>query len=201
MKHTPWVSRCYHCNWSRDKTKAIWHTTGLKQLVWKSHTKPCSVARDLRSYELLVDANELSRTDFIWQYIVFQQEKQICAKMSGHWRNRKVVELLPLSSWTSFFTVQFKLVVLHIRGKELPDDQHSCAGSAGLQQVSPGGSAIMPLYFHLFQCSLTIGLLIARWLLHCCCLFAESYETIDQSITQVLRSARIWEWQRKYMPS
>jgi len=30
-------------------------------------------------------------------------------------------------------------MVLHICGKELPDDQHSCTGSAGLQLVSLGG--------------------------------------------------------------
>jgi len=30
-------------------------------------------------------------------------------------------------------------MVLHIRGKELLDDQHSCAGGAGFQLVSFGG--------------------------------------------------------------
>ena len=37
----------------------------------------------------------------------------------------------------SFVTVQFQLMVVHICGKELLDDQH--AGGAGSQPVSLGG--------------------------------------------------------------
>ena len=37
-------------------------------------------------------------------------------------------------------TNQVQIEVLRIRGKELPDDQYSCAGSAGMQLVSLGGS-------------------------------------------------------------
>jgi len=35
---------------------------------------------------------------------------------------------MPLSSWISFVTVQFQIVVVHICGKELLDDRHSYAG-------------------------------------------------------------------------
>ena len=45
---------------------------------------------------------------------------------------------MPLSSWISFVAVQFQIVVLHIRGKELLDDQHSRARSSELQPVSLG---------------------------------------------------------------
>ena len=62
--------------------------------------------------------------------------------------------VIPLNSWISIVTVQFKLVVLHVRGKDLPDYQHSGSGRAGFLSVS-----------------------------------------------QALRSARIWTWQRKYEPS
>ena len=78
-----------------------------------------------------------------WFYLAIiniQLEKtQISARTPGHWRNRKVVESMPLSSWISFVTVQFQLVVVHKRGKELLDDQHSCARGAGSQPVSLGG--------------------------------------------------------------
>jgi len=46
---------------------------------------------------------------------------------------------MPLSSSISFVTVQFQLMVVHICGKELLDDQHSFAGGAGLQPVALGG--------------------------------------------------------------
>ena len=68
--------------------------------------------------------NELS-----WFYLAvinIQLEKtQISARTPGHWRNGKVVQSMPLSSWINFVTVQFQLVVVHICGKELLDDQHS----------------------------------------------------------------------------
>jgi len=46
---------------------------------------------------------------------------------------------MPLSSYISLVTVQFQLVVVHICGKELLDDQHSYARDAGSQPVSLGG--------------------------------------------------------------
>jgi len=46
---------------------------------------------------------------------------------------------MPLSSYISFVTVQFQLVMVYICGKELLDDQHSWVGGAGSQPVSFGG--------------------------------------------------------------
>ena len=46
---------------------------------------------------------------------------------------------MPVNSSISFVTIQFQLVVVHICGKELLDDQHSYAGGAGSQPVSLGG--------------------------------------------------------------
>jgi len=46
------------------------------------------------------------------------------------------IDSVPLNSWISFATVKFRLVVLHMRGKELQDDQNS----DGSQPVSLGVS-------------------------------------------------------------
>ena len=40
------------------------------------------------------------------------------------------LEFMPIRRSISFVTILFQLVALYIRGKELSDDRHSCAGSA-----------------------------------------------------------------------
>jgi len=45
-----------------------------------------------------------------------------------------------LNGWISLVTVQFQLVLLHVHGKKLTDDLHSCAGSAGSHLASLCGS-------------------------------------------------------------
>ena len=82
----------------------------------------------------------VSWVELSWFYLaiinIHLEKTQINARTLGHWRNRKVVDSMPLISWISFVTVQFQLVVVHICGMELLDDQHSYAGVAGSQPVS-----------------------------------------------------------------
>jgi len=83
------------------------------------------------------------KIEWSWFYlaiIALLQEKQISARTPGHWKNWKVVELMPFNCWVSFVSLQFQLVVLYIPGKEPSDDEHSWAGSAGSQPVSLGGT-------------------------------------------------------------
>jgi len=50
-------------------------------------------------------------------------------------KNRTVIESLPFDCWISSIANQVLIKVLRIRGKELPDDQHSDAGSVVSQPV------------------------------------------------------------------
>jgi len=61
--------------------------------------------------------------------VVIHQEKTFSARTPDHSKNRKVNEFMPIRRSISFATILFQLVVLHIRGKELSDDRHSCAGN------------------------------------------------------------------------
>jgi len=61
-------------------------------------------------------------------------------RRQGTEKNEKVIESLLLDWWKISITNKLQIEALHIRGKELPKDQHSCTGSAGSQLVSLGGS-------------------------------------------------------------
>jgi len=69
-----------------------------------------------------------------------QENRKLLQERQGIKRNQKVIKSMPLNGQICFVPVQFQvMMVLHIRGKELLDDQHSCAGGAGFQLVSFGG--------------------------------------------------------------
>ena len=61
----------------------------------------------------------------------FKDEKETIAiaKMPGHRKNRKVIESLPLD-WSIKVHSKPNIESDSLCGKELPDDQHSCAGGA-----------------------------------------------------------------------
>jgi len=115
-----------------------WFFQNSKQQIccWKALALVLSYKRNtakLREFAACFKCSKcLATLELSWFYLAIiniQLEKtQISARTPGHWRNRKVVESMPLSSWISFVTVYFQLVVVHICGKELLDDQHSCAG-------------------------------------------------------------------------
>ena len=71
----------------------------------------------------------------------FKDEKETIAiaKMPGHRKNRKVIESLPLD-WSIKVHSKPNIESDSLCGKELPDDQHSCAGGARSQPVSLGGT-------------------------------------------------------------
>jgi len=107
----------------------------------------CNMVRRAQPSILVCDAIH-SQTVMVlsWVYLAkiknFKDEKETIAiaKTPGHRNNRKVIESLLLDWCIRSAASQIYIESYSLCGKELPDDQHSCAGNAGSQPVPVGGS-------------------------------------------------------------
>ena len=72
----------------------------------------------------------------------FKDEKETIAiaKTPGHRKNARLSSRCPLTGRLRCTASQMYIESDNLCGKELPDGQHSCAGSAGSQPVSLGGT-------------------------------------------------------------
>ena len=101
-----------------------------------------------------------------WVYLEIignlQHDKEIIsiAKNTRALKKQIFTEMLLLDCWISFITNQVLIELLHICGKELPNDQHNCTGSwvfghlslntftSGLNQVVLAKTAGLQLALH-----------------------------------------------------